>query len=152
MQGCPFGNTTCAHYNQARPSSQLHHVSCQRLEKIFHSEQWVANMTLGHSTPSCPAIMNAPMEPKIKSPTIADAYGGTTDLDTHLLAYCHHIYVKEPTRLWRGANNSRPHWRVWHPNGLTDCWLKVLALFPSLNYYCLPVSWPIKKKRRWACF
>ncbi|XP_021850787.2 uncharacterized protein [Spinacia oleracea] len=37
--------------------------------------------------------MNAPKEPKVKTPTI-EAYDGTTDPDMHLVAYRHHMYVQ----------------------------------------------------------
>ncbi|XP_056697816.1 uncharacterized protein [Spinacia oleracea] len=40
--------------------------------------------------------MNAPKEPKVKTPAI-DAYEGTSDPDVHLLAYRHHMYVQGTT-------------------------------------------------------
>ncbi|XP_021845838.2 uncharacterized protein [Spinacia oleracea] len=37
--------------------------------------------------------MNAPKEPKVKTPSI-EAYDGTTDPDLHLVAYRHHMYLQ----------------------------------------------------------
>ncbi|XP_056685908.1 uncharacterized protein [Spinacia oleracea] len=65
-----------------------------RREPTYHIQQGLNNLTLRHmSTPFCDDIMNAPKEPKVKTPTI-EAYDGTTDSDMHLVAYRHHMYVQ----------------------------------------------------------
>ncbi|XP_056698456.1 uncharacterized protein [Spinacia oleracea] len=65
-----------------------------RREPTYHIQQGFNNLTLRHmSTPFSEDIINAPKEPKVKTPTI-EAYDGTTDPDMHLVAYRHHMYVQ----------------------------------------------------------
>ncbi|XP_021854869.2 uncharacterized protein [Spinacia oleracea] len=64
-----------------------------RREPTYHTQQGFNNLTLRHmSTPFSEDIMNAPKEPKVKTPTI-EAYDSTTDPDMHLVAYRHHMFM-----------------------------------------------------------
>ncbi|XP_021863554.1 uncharacterized protein [Spinacia oleracea] len=70
-------------------------------------------------TPFCEDIMNAPKEPKVKTPTI-EAYDGTTDPDMHLVVYRHHMYVQ-------GANEAT--WCKYFPatlKGVASKWFERL--------------------------
>ncbi|XP_021858046.2 uncharacterized protein [Spinacia oleracea] len=64
-----------------------------RREPTYHIQQGLNSLTLRPmSTPFSEDIMNAPEEPKVKTPTI-EAYDGTTDPDMYLVAYRHHMFM-----------------------------------------------------------
>ncbi|XP_021835027.2 uncharacterized protein [Spinacia oleracea] len=84
--------TNMSHANNGR--RRVSHI--RRQDPICHIQQGVAGLILDYNTPFCADILNAPKEPKVKPPAI-DTYDGTSDLDVHLLAYRHHMYVQGTT-------------------------------------------------------
>ncbi|XP_056688299.1 uncharacterized protein [Spinacia oleracea] len=100
-----------------------------RREPTYHIQQGFNNLTLRHmSTPFSEDIMNAPKEPKVKTPTI-EAYDGTTDPHMHLVAYRHHMYVQ-------GTNEAT--WCKYFPatlKGVASKWFERLppGSIASLN-------------------